>query len=153
MRGRLNALTKRLISGWPHTAFLTVLLGVCVFLNVSLALTVRNLRQTIALFQNTKRHRLNDLASPLEVLDLQGTRHAVSYSEGPLKEDIFRSYERYLTKASIRDESRIEWFLHVSQLLSRPELGAKGRHRWLRILSDSTNTTIRLNAKALLLRL
>ncbi|MFY9619805.1 MAG: hypothetical protein WAQ99_08325 [Pyrinomonadaceae bacterium] len=72
--------------------------------------------------------------------------------DGPLKEDIFRSYERYLTKASIRDESRIEWFLHVSQLLSRSEVLA-AKNRWIRILSESSNTTIRLNAKALLLRL
>lgn len=60
---------------------LAVLLCLSVFLNVSLALTVRNLRKTTALLQNTKRLRLNDFASPLEVLDLNGNRHAISYSD------------------------------------------------------------------------
>ncbi|HEX5704705.1 MAG TPA: hypothetical protein VFX97_16005 [Pyrinomonadaceae bacterium] len=72
--------------------------------------------------------------------------------EGPLKENIFRRYQQYLTSSSIKEESRIDWFLHVSGLLSRPELAGK-KNTWLSILTESTNTTIRLNAKAKYLQL
>lgn len=72
--------------------------------------------------------------------------------DGSLPETIAASYVQYLSKSAVKEESRIDWFLHVSDLLD--QLSADQRNNMLLgLLTRSSDPTIRLNAESKRLRI
>lgn len=75
-------------------------------------------------------------------------------NEGPLQNTVARSYAQYLSKAGVKEEGRIDWFMHVNELLEMAEVSAKQKNNTLlELLVHSSDTTIRLNAEFKRLRL
>lgn len=83
-RAVLVSLAQKLRLMWSHGAILTMLLGCSVVLNLFLAREVRKLRNTTTLLAETRKLNLNDVAQPLETVDLRGQPFSISYAESSM---------------------------------------------------------------------
>jgi peroxiredoxin len=80
----ISSLSQKLRLLWSHGSILTMLVCCSVILNLFLAREVRKLRNTATLLAETRKLNLNDVAQPLETVDLQGRPFSISYADSSL---------------------------------------------------------------------